>query len=152
MQTEKIIQKLNQLSPDVGAVVTFTGVVRSEEGRLWGLEYEEYERMLAPVIDQLKKEAVANFHLFGAEIVKKMGRQPAGAQVFLVAVAARHRKEALEAQLKHRKELVTLQHKANAYDALRSQHDNVTTTHQTIHQGLRHLLALTKALAAELRQ
>jgi molybdopterin synthase catalytic subunit len=97
MQTEPVIEKLNQLSPDVGAIVTFTGVVRSEGGKLWGLEYEEYERMLEPVMAQLKKEAVANFQLFGAEIVKKMGKQPAGAQVFLVAVASRHRQEAFEA-------------------------------------------------------
>jgi len=97
MQTDRIIRKLNRLSPDVGAVVTFTGVVRSEGGRLWGLEYEVYERMLVPVIDQLKREAIANFHLFGAEIVRKKGRQPAGAPVFLVATAARHRREAFEA-------------------------------------------------------
>lgn len=66
--------------------------------------------------------------------------------------AEQRRKEALEAQLKHRKQLVTLQHKASQYDAIRAQHDQIAATHQTIHQGLRRLLALTKALAAEMRQ
>lgn len=68
------------------------------------------------------------------------------------AQAEQRRKEALEAQLKHRKQLVTLQHKANEYDAIRAQHDQIAATHQSIHQGLRRLLALTKALAAEMRQ
>ncbi|MFO7974823.1 MAG: hypothetical protein R6V12_09340 [Candidatus Hydrogenedentota bacterium] len=69
-----------------------------------------------------------------------------------VIQADQRKQEALETQLRHRKELVTLQHKANAYDAVRAQQDQISATHQSIHQGLRQLLALTKALAAEIRQ
>jgi len=69
-----------------------------------------------------------------------------------VDTADKRRQDALQSQLSQRKELVTLQHKASAYDALRSRHDHMTTTHDRLHEGLRQLLALTKALAAELRQ
>jgi hypothetical protein len=69
-----------------------------------------------------------------------------------VIQADQRRQKALETELKHRKELVTLQHKADAYDDIRARHDHICDTQQTIHQGLRRLLALTKALTAEIRQ
>ena len=46
---------------DVGAVVSFTGVVRSENGRLWGLEYESYDQMAVKEISNLKQEAKDKF-------------------------------------------------------------------------------------------
>ena len=67
------------------------------------------------------------------------------------AHADKQRTEVLESQLKQRKQLVTLQHKADAYDQLHTEHERLTTTQSALHERLRKLLALTKALTAEMR-
>lgn len=68
-----------------------------------------------------------------------------------IARAERQRQEALESQLKHRKELVTLQHKAGKYDSIRTENEQLADMQRALHDGLRKLLALTKALATEMR-
>ena len=97
MEIEKRVRKQAAKSKDTGAVVTFTGIVRSEGGRLWGLEYEKYGLMAATEIRKLEKAAVEKFKIFDVEIVQKTGRCPAGEPVFLVTVSARHRREAFQA-------------------------------------------------------
>lgn len=97
MEIEKKIREQAQKSKDTGAVVSFTGIVRSEGGRLWGLEYEEYVRMAEPAIKKLKQDAVEKFKVFDVDIIQKIGRYPAGEPVFLVTVSARHRREAFQA-------------------------------------------------------
>ena len=97
MDVNKVIAKLNSLSSDVGAVVVFTGVVRSEKGRVKRLEYEVYREMFEKVVKEIKREAEQKFPILGIEIEHKFGSFPPGEVVFLVAVAAEHRKEAFEA-------------------------------------------------------
>ncbi len=82
---------------DAGARVQFTGIVRSEGGRLWGLEYESYDELAVKEIEKLRREAVEKFGVFKVELQQKIGRFPAGAPVFHVVVYARNRKEAFEA-------------------------------------------------------
>ncbi|HPK00475.1 MAG TPA: hypothetical protein PKW60_13400 [Candidatus Hydrogenedentes bacterium] len=75
----------------------------------------------------------------------------------LAAVASRTdkaeeaRQQALEEQLQQRKQLVTLQHKADAYDSVRTDHENLLRIQQEMRERLRKLLALTKALGTEMR-
>lgn len=66
--------------------------------------------------------------------------------------AERQRQETLETQLQQRKQLVTLQHKADAFDELQRENARLTEMRTTLHERLRKLLAFTKALAAEIRQ
>ena len=67
------------------------------------------------------------------------------------AKAEEARQQTLEEQLQQRKELVTLQHKADTYDAIRTEHEHLLRIQQSMHEGLRKLLALTKALGTEMR-
>lgn len=82
---------------DVGAVVHFTGVVRSEDQTLWGLNYEMYEALADKELLSLRKETFEKFEIFKLEVQQKLGRFPAGEAVFHVIVHAEHRKEAFEA-------------------------------------------------------
>lgn len=67
------------------------------------------------------------------------------------ARAEEARQQALEEQLQQRKELVTLQHKADTYDSIRTEHENLIQIQQDMRERLRKLLALTKALGTEMR-
>jgi hypothetical protein len=69
-----------------------------------------------------------------------------------VAQAERQRQEVLEAQLRQRKELVTLQHKGSTFDSLNAQNQDLLQRTNRLREGLRKLLQLTKALSGELRQ
>ena len=59
---------------DTGAVVEFTGIVRSEDGTIWGLDYESYDELAIKEIERLKEEAIEKFGIFKAEIQQKIGR------------------------------------------------------------------------------
>jgi molybdopterin synthase catalytic subunit len=82
-----------------GAVATFTGVVRNHhDGRevLW-LEYEAYEEMAERQIDNLIAEARRRWPLSEAVIRHRLGHLNIGEVSVVIAVAAPHRAEALEA-------------------------------------------------------
>ena len=97
MEIDGMVRKLNSLSEDVGAVVVFAGIVRSEGGRVKKLKYEVYESMFRKVVEEIRREAMKKFPVFGVEIEHRFGEFPPGDIVFLVGVAARHREEAFEA-------------------------------------------------------
>jgi hypothetical protein len=61
------------------------------------------------------------------------------------------RQLALEDQLQQRKHLVTLQYKADAYDTIRTDQENLLRIQQELRERLAKLLALTKALGTEMR-
>jgi molybdopterin synthase catalytic subunit len=85
-------EKLSSHSPQVGAVVSFVGLVRDEV-----LELEHYpgmaERQMAAVLD----EARARWPLLGATLVHRHGRLAVGAPIVLVLTASSHRQAAFEA-------------------------------------------------------
>ncbi|MBR9681627.1 MAG: molybdenum cofactor biosynthesis protein MoaE [Candidatus Altiarchaeota archaeon] len=82
---------------DTGAIVHFTGVVRSENNQLWGLDYESYDELAVKEIEKLKQDAIKKFGVLTVFIQQKIGSFPAGTPVFHVIVHAHHRKEAFEA-------------------------------------------------------
>ncbi|MBV9704439.1 MAG: molybdenum cofactor biosynthesis protein MoaE [Methylobacteriaceae bacterium] len=82
---------------DIGAVVTFTGLCRDEDGRLAALELEHYPGMAEAEIARVAAEAEARWPLLGLTIVHRSGRLEPGEQIVLVATASCHREAAFEA-------------------------------------------------------
>lgn len=82
---------------DVGAVVTFTGICRSDEGRLAALEIEHYPGMAEAEIGRIADQASARWPLVGLSVVHRHGRIEPGETIVMVCAAARHRSAAFEA-------------------------------------------------------
>jgi molybdopterin synthase catalytic subunit len=86
-------------APDMGAVVTFAGIVRDNfGGRATAyLEYEAFEPMAVAVLEQLAAEARAQWKTGLIAIYHRVGRLEIGETAVLIVVAAPHRHEAFEA-------------------------------------------------------
>jgi molybdopterin synthase catalytic subunit len=82
---------------DIGAVVTFTGLCRDEEGRLAALELEHYAGMAEAEITRVVGEAGARWPLQAATIIHRYGRIVPGENIVLVVTASTHRRAAFEA-------------------------------------------------------
>jgi molybdopterin synthase catalytic subunit len=81
---------------DVGAVVTFTGQVRADDG-LTALTIEHYPAMTESEIARHVREAETRWPLLGVTIVHRIGRLVPGDRIVLVATASAHRRAAFEA-------------------------------------------------------
>ncbi|RLI86276.1 MAG: molybdenum cofactor biosynthesis protein MoaE [Archaeoglobales archaeon] len=84
---------------DVGAIVTFLGVVRGfSRGRnVFELEYEVYHEMALKTLEEIRKEAIERFNIKDVFIIHRFGRLKVGERIVLIVVGASHRKEAFEA-------------------------------------------------------
>ena len=83
---------------DVGAVVTFTGVVRdAAQAPLEAMEIEHYPGMTEAAIRDIAQEAVTRWSLADALVIHRHGRLVPGDMIMMVATAAAHRKAAFEA-------------------------------------------------------
>lgn len=83
--------------PDIGAVVTFCGLCRDEEGRLSALELEHYPGMAEAEIARIAAEAVERWSLDGLTVIHRYGKLRPGENIVLVACASSHRQAAFEA-------------------------------------------------------
>jgi molybdopterin synthase catalytic subunit len=82
---------------DVGAVVTFTGVCRDEEGRLAALELEHYAGMAEAEIARVAEEAGGRWPLQAATVIHRYGTIAPGENIVLVVTASAHRGAAFAA-------------------------------------------------------
>jgi molybdopterin synthase catalytic subunit len=80
-----------------GAVVTFTGLVRDNGGRLSAMEIEHYPGMTEKAIAAIAAQAVARWSLSDALVIHRHGRLTAGEAIMMVATAAPHRADAFAA-------------------------------------------------------
>jgi molybdopterin synthase catalytic subunit len=80
-----------------GAVVTFAGLVRDEDGRLDGLEIEHYPGMTERALAAIEAEAVRRWDLQASLILHRHGPMRPGETIMMVATAARHRAAAFAA-------------------------------------------------------
>jgi len=83
-------------SGDVGAVATFTGHVRADNG-LTALTLEHYPAMTEREIARHVGEAEKRWPLLGVTIIHRIGRLTPSARIVFIAVAASHRQAAFEA-------------------------------------------------------
>lgn len=82
---------------DLGALVTFTGLCRDEEGRLAALEIEHYPGMAEEEILRVLDEACRRWPLEAALVIHRHGLVRPGEPIVLVATASKHRGAAFHA-------------------------------------------------------
>ncbi|MGE0501298.1 MAG: molybdenum cofactor biosynthesis protein MoaE [Rhizobiaceae bacterium] len=82
---------------DIGAVVTFTGLCRDEDGRLAALELEHYPGMAQSQIASIAAEAAERWPLTGITAIHRFGRIEPGQNIVLVVTASSHREAAFAA-------------------------------------------------------
>ena len=83
---------------DMGAVVTFTGIVRySARGGLLAMEIEQYPGMTQKALEEIAGQAIDRWRLGDALVIHRHGRLERDEMIMMVATAARHRKAAFEA-------------------------------------------------------
>lgn len=75
---------------DVGAIVTFTGLVRATGG-LAAMEIEHYPGMTEKAITAIAEQARSRWALADVLVIHRFGRLGPGEQIMMVATASRHR-------------------------------------------------------------
>lgn len=91
------IARLTQGRADIGAVVTFSGLCRDEQGALSALELEHYPGMAEAEIARIAVEAVERWPLQGLTAIHRHGKIAPGENIVLVVAASAHRHAAFEA-------------------------------------------------------
>lgn len=79
-----------------GAVATFTGLVRADDG-VTTLELEHYPGATEAALRRLCEDAVGRWHLVAATVVHRVGPMTPGERIVFVGASAPHRAAALEA-------------------------------------------------------
>ena len=83
---------------NMGAIVTFTGVVRDAgDTDLDAMEIEHYPGMTEAALTKIATEASERWSLGDVLVIHRYGRLVTGEMIMMVATASRHRKDAFEA-------------------------------------------------------
>jgi molybdopterin synthase catalytic subunit len=93
------VASLAGTTPGDGAACLFVGVVRNENrGRpVLRLEYEAYEEMALPLLEEIAAETARRFPVTDVRLVHRLGRLEIGEASVAVAVSSPHRGEAFAA-------------------------------------------------------
>jgi molybdopterin synthase catalytic subunit len=91
------IAALTRGRADIGAVVTFSGLCRDEQGALSALELEHYPGMAEAEIGRIAAQALARWPLQGLTVIHRHGKIAPGKNIVLVVAASSHRQAAFEA-------------------------------------------------------
>jgi len=83
---------------DMGAIVTFTGIVRDLASQdLDAMEIEHYPGMTERAIEKIATEAQTRWNLGDVLVIHRHGRLTPGEMIMMVATAAPHRVDAFQA-------------------------------------------------------
>jgi len=82
---------------ETGAIVSFTGLMRGEQGGAVQLELEAYPGFAEARIGEFALQVQTRFALDGLLIVHRVGAMAPGEPIVFVATAAAHRRAAFEA-------------------------------------------------------
>jgi molybdopterin synthase catalytic subunit len=90
---------LRSTGNSVGAIVTFTGLVRDMHGdeSVTGLYLEHYPGMTENSLLDIATQAQARWPLLGITIIHRIGELEPGAQIVFVGVSSEHRSAAFAA-------------------------------------------------------
>lgn len=93
------IEALTRSRTDIGAVVTFTGLVRGSAGgrELVSMTLEHYPGMTEAELEAVENEAHTRWPLQASLIVHRVGELRPGANIVLVVAASPHRYAAFQA-------------------------------------------------------
>ncbi|MGV1897124.1 molybdenum cofactor biosynthesis protein MoaE [Agrobacterium vitis] len=81
---------------DIGALVSFVGLCRDEQGRLNALELEHYPGMAEAEMNRIATLAIERFDLMALTVLHRYGKIAAGEQIVLVIAASSHRQAAFD--------------------------------------------------------
>jgi molybdopterin synthase catalytic subunit len=86
-------------SGEMGALVTFVGVVRNlSEGRpVDRVEIQVYEEMARMELEAIREEAMEKFSVEGITIIHRYGSLEISKNIMMIAVGSSHRGEAFDA-------------------------------------------------------
>ena len=92
-------QQLRDLSPTVGAVVTFSGLVRDFEldDAINSLSLQHYPGMTETLLQEIVDQANKRWQLIGSTVIHRVGELLPRDQIVFVGVASQHRSDAFEA-------------------------------------------------------
>jgi molybdopterin synthase catalytic subunit len=82
--------------PEMGAIVSYLGMVRDENGEIQGMEIKVSDDAENEIVN-LKREALEKFGIEAVEIIHRKGSLKVGDNIALILVGAKHRKEAFRA-------------------------------------------------------
>lgn len=83
---------------NMGAIVTFTGVVRNNaEGTLNSMRIEHYPGMTERALTKIAEEASTRWELGDVLVIHRYGDMKPGELIMMVATASKHRVHAFEA-------------------------------------------------------
>lgn len=83
---------------DMGAIVTFSGVVRDDPAHpLRQMVIEHYPGMTEKALEKIVAEAQARWSLGDVLVIHRFGSMRPGEMIMMVATAAPHRRDAFEA-------------------------------------------------------
>ncbi len=82
---------------DIGALVSFSGLVRDLDGSLKSLNLEHYPGMTEAALGDIADQAMTRWDLQDVLIIHRFGALAPGDQIMMVAAASKHRAEAFQA-------------------------------------------------------
>lgn len=96
---EAEVERVKAASKRTGAVVTFLGVGRdfSKGKDIEHLEFEFYPGMAEKKLNEIREQALRDFHINEVAIIHRHGRIEVGENIVLIVVGAGHRAEAFRA-------------------------------------------------------
>lgn len=91
-------QQLRQDAPAIGAIVTFTGLVREfSKGDETELFLEHYPAMTEKVLTDIIHQASLRWEIINARIIHRIGHLHLGDQIVFIGVNSQHRRDAFAA-------------------------------------------------------
>lgn len=91
-----IMAEMTRVEGDAGAVATFTGLVRADDG-VETLELEHYPGATEAALTKVAEGACVRWGLSAATIIHRVGSMHPGERIVFVAAASAHRAASLEA-------------------------------------------------------
>ena len=91
------VAKLTAGRTDIGAIVTFTGTVRDQDGAVEEMTLEHYPGMTERELSRIEAEAQARWPLQASLVVHRYGALKPGDNIVLVVTASEHRDAAFDA-------------------------------------------------------
>ena len=92
------LARVSDGNPDVGAVVSFTGIVRNDpKCELEAMTIEHYPGMTEKAISGMAENATDRWDLIDCSIIHRFGTLKPGDIIMMVVTASRHRANAFQA-------------------------------------------------------
>lgn len=88
--------KISAGRKDIGALTSFIGLCRDEQGTLDALELEHYPGMAEAELMRIGTMAIERFNLLALTVIHRFGKIAAGEQIVLVIAASSHRQAAFD--------------------------------------------------------